>query len=102
MVTSETIVQGPLQIRSPLGSNFDFIDGRSTTLGWSASEAAVIFDAKLTIIMQNSLVIILMLLKKNQLSGYGGRELHLTLGVINLRWKDLGMNFLMSWQRQFR
>ena len=47
LVTAQTLVQGSMLKRRPLGANFDFFPGNETLLGWSASKEAKIFDVKL-------------------------------------------------------
>ena len=49
LVTAQTVIQEPMVKRSPFGNNFDFVPNLETSLGWSASEAAKIFDVKLII-----------------------------------------------------
>lgn len=50
IVTAEIIIQGAGLQRSPTpGSAFNFVENLPTKLGWSAHEAARIFDAKLTV-----------------------------------------------------
>lgn len=47
--TALTVLQGPMIKRTPGGNNFNFRTGNLTTMGWSASNQAKIFDAKLVI-----------------------------------------------------
>lgn len=47
--TALTVLQGPMLKRTPSGNNFDFKTGKETVMGWSASDEAKIFDAKLVI-----------------------------------------------------
>ena len=49
LVTAETVIQGPMIKRTPLGTNFDFAPNLPTKVGWSASPEAKIFDVKLLI-----------------------------------------------------
>ncbi len=49
LTTAEVVIQGPMVKRTPNGNNFDFLPNKETTLGWSASNEAKIFDAKLVI-----------------------------------------------------
>ena len=49
IVTAETVVQGPMQKRTPMGNKFDFVPKLDTKIGWSASQEAKVFDVKVII-----------------------------------------------------
>ena len=49
LVTAETVIQGPMTKRTPLGNNLDFVPNLDTDIGWTATEEAKIFDVKLIV-----------------------------------------------------